>query len=172
MAATGAIPGPQPGGRASLHQLDQGSDDLLLSRGAIEGFAGAGLGRGHGWQSAGRPSGAPRQPLPVGRRLGSPRNPSLGGISPQWPFWSFTGPPSAEEGAIVGKQVKASMAIAIELSDHQAQALSEAASRLQVPEAELAAAAVRDLLAHQSADFDAAAQRVLEKNQELYRRLA
>ena len=82
------------------------------------------------------------------------------------------GAPSAEEGAIVGKRVKASMAIAIELSDHQAQALSEAASRLQVPEAELAAAAVRDLLAHQSADFDAAAQRVLEKNQELYRRLA
>jgi predicted transcriptional regulator len=64
------------------------------------------------------------------------------------------------------------MAIAIELSDHQAQALSEAASRLKVPEAELAAAAVRDLLAHQSADFDVAAQRVLEKNQELYRRLA
>jgi len=64
------------------------------------------------------------------------------------------------------------MAIAIELSDHQAQALSEAASRLQVSEAELAAAAVRDLLAHLSADFDVAAQRVLEKNQELYRRLA
>jgi len=36
----------------------------------------------------------------------------------------------------------------------------------------LAAAAVRDLLARQSADFDVAAQRVLEKNQELYRRLA
>jgi len=82
------------------------------------------------------------------------------------------GAPSAEEGAIVGKQVDPSMAIAIELSDHQAQALSEAASRLQVSEAELAAAAVRDLLAHLSADFDVAAQRVLEKNQELYRRLA
>ncbi|PZV04971.1 MAG: DNA-binding protein [Cyanobium sp.] len=82
------------------------------------------------------------------------------------------GAPSAEEGAIVGKRVEASMAIAIELSDHQAQALSEAAARLQVPEAELAAAAVRDLLAHQSADFDAAAQRVLEKNQVLYQRLA
>jgi hypothetical protein len=84
----------------------------------------------------------------------------------------FTRPPSAEEVAIVEKRVKASMAIAIELSDHQAQALSVAASRLQVPEAELAAAAVRDLLAHQSAEFNAAAQRVLEKNQELYRRLA
>ena len=82
------------------------------------------------------------------------------------------GAPSAEKGAIVGKPVKASVAIAIELSDHQAQALSVPASPLQVPEAELAAAAVRDLLAHQSADFDAAAQRVLEQNQELYRRLA
>ncbi len=39
------------------------------------------------------------------------------------------------------------MAIAIELSDQQAEALREAATRLQVPEAELAAAAVRDLLA-------------------------
>ncbi|MCP9800585.1 hypothetical protein [Synechococcus sp. RedBA-s] len=64
------------------------------------------------------------------------------------------------------------MAIAIELSDHQAQALSEVAALLQVPEAVLAAAAVWDLLAHQSADFDAAAQRVRDKNQELYRRLA
>jgi len=64
------------------------------------------------------------------------------------------------------------MAIAIELSDHQAQALSEAAARLQVPEAELASSAVRDLLAHLSADFEAAAQRLLEKNQDLYRRLA
>jgi precorrin-6B methylase 2 len=82
------------------------------------------------------------------------------------------GAPSAEEGAIVGKRVKASMAIAIELSDHQAQALNEAAARLQVSESELAAAVVRDLLANQSADFDAAAQRALEKNQELYRRLA
>ncbi|MCP9817195.1 hypothetical protein KBY76_11060 [Synechococcus sp. GreenBA-s] len=64
------------------------------------------------------------------------------------------------------------MAIAIELSDQQAEALREAATRLQVPEAELAAAAVRDLLAQQSADFEAASQRVLEKNQERYRSLA
>ena len=45
------------------------------------------------------------------------------------------------------------MAIAIELSDHQAEALREVAARLQVPEAELAAAAVRDLLAQQAAAF-------------------
>lgn len=64
------------------------------------------------------------------------------------------------------------MAIRIELSVDQAQSLSEAAARLQVSEEELAAAAVRDLLAHQSAEFDAAAQRVLDKNQVLYQRLA
>ena len=79
---------------------------------------------------------------------------------------------AAEEGAIVGKRVEALMAIRIELSVDQAQSLSEAAARLQVSEAELAAAAVRDLLTHQSAEFDAAAQRVLDKNQVLYQRLA
>jgi hypothetical protein len=38
-AAACAILGPQPGGGAGLHQLDQGGDDLLLGRGAFEGFA-------------------------------------------------------------------------------------------------------------------------------------
>jgi len=64
------------------------------------------------------------------------------------------------------------MALAIDLSDHQARALAEAAARLQVPEADLAAAAVRDLIAQPADDFDAAARRVLSKNAELYRRLA
>ncbi|MEB3353103.1 MAG: hypothetical protein VKM34_02565, partial [Cyanobacteriota bacterium] len=40
---------------------------------------------------------------------------------------------------------------------------------LQVSEAELATAAVRDLVARQSADFQAADDRLLNKNQELYR---
>ena len=62
--------------------------------------------------------------------------------------------------------------IAIELSDQQAIALSETARRLHVSESELAAAAVRDLVARQSADFQSAADLVLSKNQELYRRLA
>jgi hypothetical protein len=62
--------------------------------------------------------------------------------------------------------------IAIELSAQQAQALSETARRLHVSEADLAAAAVRDLVARPSVDFQAAADRVLNKNQELYRRLA
>ena len=64
------------------------------------------------------------------------------------------------------------MTLAIELTPSQALALSDAAARLQVPEAELAAAAVRDLVAQPRADYDAAAERVLNKNQELYRRLA
>jgi hypothetical protein len=63
------------------------------------------------------------------------------------------------------------MRLAIELSAGQALALSDAAARLQVPEAELAAAADRDLVARPRADFDAAVKRVLTKNQELYRRL-
>ena len=64
------------------------------------------------------------------------------------------------------------MALAIDLSDHQAQALAEAAARLQISETDLAAAAVRDLIAQPADDFNAAAQRVLSKNAELYRRLA
>jgi putative heme degradation protein len=62
--------------------------------------------------------------------------------------------------------------IAIELSEQQAHALRETARRLQVSEADLAAAAVRDLVSRQSADFRSAADRVLNKNEELYRRLA
>ena len=68
--------------------------------------------------------------------------------------------------------VAASVTIAINLSDQQAQALAEAAQRLEVSETELATAAVRDLVAQQSADFVTAAETVLEKNRELYRRLA
>lgn len=64
------------------------------------------------------------------------------------------------------------MALAIDLSDHQAQTLAEAAARLQISQTELAAAAVRDLIAQLADDFNAAAQRVLSKNAELYRRLA
>lgn len=64
------------------------------------------------------------------------------------------------------------MGIAIELSDQQAQALAETARRLHVSESDLVAAAVRDLVTRQTGDFEAAADRVLTKNQELYRRLA
>lgn len=63
------------------------------------------------------------------------------------------------------------MRLSVDLTDPMKRALAETALRLQVSPEELAAAAVRDLIV-QSSDFDAAAKRVLEKNTELYRRLA
>lgn len=63
------------------------------------------------------------------------------------------------------------MKLSVDLTDPMNRALAETALRLQVSPEELAAAAVRDLIV-QSSDFDAAAKRVLEKNTELYRRLA
>jgi hypothetical protein len=54
----------------------------------------------------------------------------------------------------------------------QRAALAATAERLRVAPDELAAAAVRDLLAQPAEDFSRAAERVLEKNRELYRRLA
>lgn len=64
------------------------------------------------------------------------------------------------------------MTISLKLPDDAERRLVEAAKRLNVPAQELAAAAVRDLLLQADPDFDAAAQRVLAKNRELYRRLA
>jgi DNA-binding NtrC family response regulator len=60
----------------------------------------------------------------------------------------------------------------IELDEQQAQRLQDAAQRLNVPVSELAKAAINDLLAKSEGDFDRAASRVLEKNTELYKRLA
>jgi len=60
----------------------------------------------------------------------------------------------------------------IELTDQQAKALAAVAQEMQVSEAELAAAAVRNLVMAPAADVVAASQHVLRKNQELYRRLA
>ena len=64
------------------------------------------------------------------------------------------------------------MKLAIELSDEQAARLREEANRLGVEPEQLALAAVADLIAAEGADFDSAASRILEKNRELYRRLA
>ena len=64
------------------------------------------------------------------------------------------------------------MTFSLELPREAEQRLIEAARRLNVPVSELAAAAVRDLLAEPAEEFDAVARRVLEKNRELYRRLA
>jgi hypothetical protein len=46
------------------------------------------------------------------------------------------------------------------------------AKRLNVPAEELVSAAVRDLLRQSEGEFDGVASRVLEKNRDLYRRLA
>jgi len=64
------------------------------------------------------------------------------------------------------------MKLSIELSPAQAERLRLEAERLGLAPEDLARAAVADLLASADADFQAAAERVLKKNEELYRRLA
>jgi predicted transcriptional regulator len=64
------------------------------------------------------------------------------------------------------------MKVSVELSSADAERLQDEASRLGVTPERLAHAAISDLLARERDDFDRAARRVLEKNRELYRRLA
>ena len=64
------------------------------------------------------------------------------------------------------------MTISIQLPEDAERRLKEAANRLQVPVADLAAAALRDFVTPPSEEFEQVARKVLEKNQELYRRLA
>jgi hypothetical protein len=64
------------------------------------------------------------------------------------------------------------MKIAVDLSPSQADRLRDRAKSLGVAPEDLARAAVADLLASPDDDFRAAAEAVLEKNAELYRRLA
>lgn len=64
------------------------------------------------------------------------------------------------------------MTLHLELDEQQVQRLQDAARRLNVSVNDLAKAAINDLLARPDDDFDRAATRVLNKNVELYRRLA
>jgi predicted transcriptional regulator len=64
------------------------------------------------------------------------------------------------------------MRVSVEVSETQQRQLASLAERLHVPVEALAAAALRDLLDRREAAFDTAAQLVLAKNAELYRRLA
>jgi hypothetical protein len=64
------------------------------------------------------------------------------------------------------------MKLTIDLSAAQAERLRLEAARLGLAPEELARAAVADLLATRDDEFKAAAERVLRKNEELYRRLA
>jgi len=64
------------------------------------------------------------------------------------------------------------MRITVDVPDAQLHRLEEAARRLKVAPEVLAAAAVQDIVALGDADFARIADRVLEKNRDLYRRLA
>lgn len=64
------------------------------------------------------------------------------------------------------------MKLTIDLSPAQAERLSQEAERLGLAPEELARAAITDLLATPDEEFTRAADRVVRKNEELYRRLA
>lgn len=64
------------------------------------------------------------------------------------------------------------MNVTFELPPAQAEKLQQVADRLGVSPSELARAAVSDLIAERSDDFEQAAERILRKNAELYRRLS
>lgn len=64
------------------------------------------------------------------------------------------------------------MKVAFELTPAQAEKLRLEAERLGITPEQLAHAAVTDLLATPDDSFRTAAERVLQKNEELYRRLA
>ena len=64
------------------------------------------------------------------------------------------------------------MKLTIDLSPAQAERLRHEAERLGLAPEELARAAITDLLATPDPEFLRAADRVLRKNEELYRRLA
>jgi antitoxin FitA len=63
------------------------------------------------------------------------------------------------------------MRISIDITGADERALTEAAQLFNVPPDELAAAALSDFLTLRDEEFERAAQRVLAKHRELYRRL-
>ena len=64
------------------------------------------------------------------------------------------------------------MKITLDVPPNLEAQLGDIAARLNVSPIELAEAAVRDLISRPGEDFERIASRVLEKNRELYRRLA
>jgi len=70
-----------------------------------------------------------------------------------------------------GQGTLGSVKLDIDLTPAQADRLRQEAERLKITPEELARAAVADLLAERDLDFKIAAERVLEKYSELYRRL-
>jgi hypothetical protein len=71
-----------------------------------------------------------------------------------------------------GSRYSTGMKLAFELAPAQADRLRDEAKRLGLAPEDLARAALADLLSTPDDEFRAAAARVLQKNQELYRRLA
>ena len=67
--------------------------------------------------------------------------------------------------------IAGAMTISVNLTEAQQKQLAEIAARLKLSVEQLAEAAIRDLLSRHEDDFEAASKRVLEKNEELYRRL-
>lgn len=64
------------------------------------------------------------------------------------------------------------MRLTLELTEAQQGQLNAIAQRLNVPVEAFAAAALRDLLDHREAAYEIAARYIVEKNTDLYRRLA
>ena len=64
------------------------------------------------------------------------------------------------------------MRITIDISEERATTLRETARQIGVTPEELASAALSDALDHSKEDFLKAAEYVLKKNEELYRRLS
>ena len=64
------------------------------------------------------------------------------------------------------------MKLSIELTEAENEKLRAEAARLGVEPEALARAALADLLSNEEEDFREAAEQVLRKNEELYRRLA
>lgn len=64
------------------------------------------------------------------------------------------------------------MSISLQLDEEQSRRLEEVARELKVDPKRLAKAAINDLVSRPADDFQRAAAYVLEKNRELYRRLA
>ncbi|HSR53152.1 MAG TPA: DNA-binding protein [Acidobacteriota bacterium] len=60
----------------------------------------------------------------------------------------------------------------IRLTDEQKRELESMADRLKVKPADLATSAIRDFLGRMDSNFESAADHVLKKNRELYRRLS